>query len=226
MAYVLFLLYTQIQLILPWEAGLLVLKTGQSQANQNELITLAPSMYFWPGSQGQADLPTYQPSPEMSEDVQDKYKIPAAAGLTGQCLLWTKWKPNFSSHTYWGSRRKRNGGSPLVVLGDRLLWTVLYDWSVHFLQSLGVRSGWGEGLAHRPGPRPACGTGNLPAFSPSAGLSAPGCARRGHMVGWVSLAEAWEGAFCLMFCSQADITGLLIIHLSQSPLNTHQYLQH
>lgn len=46
MTYVLFLLYTQIQLILPWEAGLLVLKTGQSQANQNELITLAPSMYF------------------------------------------------------------------------------------------------------------------------------------------------------------------------------------
>ena len=76
-------LYFYCILILPWEAGLLLLKTRQSQANQNELVVLpqvsTPDLIL--RALGQAGLRNHPPNLEMSEDVQGRHKIPAAAGL-------------------------------------------------------------------------------------------------------------------------------------------------
>lgn len=81
------------------------------------------------------------------------------------------------------------------------------------LHSLGAGGG-GVCLAPRLHHRPVCESRDLSLSLLQLGPVGPQAVPPRAHGGWAALAEAKEGAFCLEFCSQSDITSPVIMQLS------------
>ena len=116
-------LYFYCILILPWEAGLLLLKTRQSQANQNELVDLpqvsTPDLIL--RALGQAGLRNHQ-----TWRCLRMFRADIKFQLLQACGSLSPLNPVKNTPTE-AAGEKRNGGSPWLSSGISLLGAVLYD---------------------------------------------------------------------------------------------------